>query len=1462
MQAIGARLTLLLLVAGILTCDWITGPANQAPQAVGRIPDQIVEVDSAVVLDLAAYFADLDGDTLSYTAVPAAPATAGANVSGRMLAVTGVAAGETVVTVTAQDPDSLTAMQSFAVTVPNRVPLVADTIPDGEVFVDDTLEIDVAAYFVDPDGDDLEYGAASSDTARATVSLSGSEVSVTGMAVGAATVTVTVRDPGGLEAEQSFEVTVPNRMPVAVGTIGDRVLEVDSVTALDVTPFFADPDRDALNYVVVSSDLGRVGVVLTASEVTLTGVAKGGVTVTVTARDPGGLEARQSFGVMVPNRTPEAVSAIEDREVFVGEGVEIDVTPFFADPDGDSLEYSVVSSDTARVAVEGMGGAVTVRGVAVGTVTVSVTAGDPEGLVAEQDFEVMVPNRPPEPLGTIAALEVFVGDTAALDVAAYFTEPDGEALAYAAESSSSATAAVAVSGSSVAVAAMAVGGATVTVTARDPHGVWAEQQFVVTVPNRAPETVGGIADRVVEVDSIEVFDIAARFTEPDGEDLKYEAVSSDTSRVGVAITASTLGLTGLAAGSATVTVTARDPGGLEAVQRFVVTVPNRAPVTTGRIADQVVRAGDSAVVDLAAHFADPDGDTLVYAATSSDRTRATASVSRSALIVTGVAGGSATVRVSARDSAGLVATQSFHVTVPNQAPEAVGTIGNRSVEINRSFSLDISPYFTDPDGDALTYTATSSSTARVTVSVSGSTVTVTGNRAGIVTITVTATDPDGRSANQDFRVRVEQGNRRPRPAGTIPDASLSETNTLAVNVSQYFRDPDGDDLDYTANSSDPAVAGASVSGTVLTVVGESEGEATITATATDPGGLSTTQRFDVTVEPAPPSDLVVGAPSANPNAVGPGETFALSATVRNRGGGAASTGTTLRYYRSADRTIGTGDTEIGTDAVPRLASSQSSSQSLAVTAPSALGTYYYGACADAVDNESSADNNCSSAARVVVTESNRAPRAVGRIADHSLDVGDDASIDAAPYFTDPDGDDLSYSAASSNTGVARVTRSGGTITVAAVGGGDATITVTATDPGGLTATQRFEVEVEESNRAPFVASAIPDLNAVPGEQWVVFPLSNIFTDPDGDDLTWTTWSGNTAVADPEILGDTVFVDAVALGSTVVTVTATDPEGLFAADAFQVTVVSARFDLDLHFTDDVAEAHRTAIRNARDRWEAILADTELEDISFTPPVECREFYHPTLNLVDDHAVFVGLLRIDGRGGVIARASYCHTRQSDGTPVVSRTMFDVADIDLVYSLGDLEDVALHEFAHGLGFTDEYFEDHNLLDTVSDPHFTGALAIAAFNSAGGASYTGAKVPVTLFSHNHWRESVFGLEVMTPLMDPGATHPFSAITLQAMADLGYVVDVSLADDYQLSTTPPPDAAADTAEHVYDLSHDFERGPVMVIGTDGRVVRVIPPPRGTVLPSFPRKEVRIDPRERDRPRWVRSSSRRSPPRP
>ena len=138
-----------------------------------------------------------------------------------------------------------------------------------------------------------------------------------------------------------------------------------------------------------------------------------------------------------------------------------------------------------------------------------------------------------------------------------------------------------------------------------------------------------------------------------------------------------------------------------------------------------------------------------------------------------------------------------------------------------------------------------------------------------------------------------------------------------------------------------------------------------------PSGASNQTTATPALRPTPPPppptnpDLEVQSPSVNDNSPVTGATFTLAATVRNAGDGEAAA-TTLRYFRSEDATITPDDTAEGTAAVRRLAASATSSESIDLTAPSTAGTYYYGACVDAVRGESNTANNCSAAVEVEV----------------------------------------------------------------------------------------------------------------------------------------------------------------------------------------------------------------------------------------------------------------------------------------------------------------------------------------------------------------------------------------------------------------------------------------------------------------------------------------------------------------
>ena len=684
-------------------------------------------------------------------------------------------------------------------------------------------------------------------------------------------------------------------------------------------------------------------------------------------------------------------------QVTVNVGETSSVTACFNDANGDMLSYTATSSNPGVATANISGASITVTAVAPGNTTVTVTASDPGGLQGQQSFSVMVPNRAPEPRGTLANISLPVGQTTTIQVSQYFSEPDGETLTYSANASDPAVAGVSIAGSTVTVAAQAKGSATVTIVASDPGGLSATQSFVFTVPNREPMPVGTIDAQTVEVGQSVTLDVATSFDDPDDDPLTYTAASSIPTVARTSVSGSAVTISAVGPGVTTVTITATDDDQATATQRVRVTVPqpNRPPQRVGSIPAQQINIGQSATVNVAAYFSDPDGDALTYTATSSSPTVTRASVSGSTVTITGLSAGTATITVTARDPEGLTATQQARVTVqqPNRAPTRVGSIPAQSLNPGGIATVNASPYFTDPDGDALTYTAASSNSVVARSSVSGSTVTITGVTAGTATITVTARDPGGLSASQSISVRVASvgapdlqfTNVTPTsvtgsPGGTVQaDFTLRNSGnaTAAATTIRIYQSTNSSistsdtEIGRASTSSLGAGQSRTITGTV-TLASQASGTFYFGLCADRVSGESNTQNncsrgVRVTVTGSGGPDLVVSL-SRSSVTVAPGSSFTFEKTVRNQGD-ASSASTRIRLYLSDNATISTSDTELGQPAsVPALGPSETATGPtvIRVGAGTPEGTTYVGHCVDAVSGESNTSNNCSSAITVTI----------------------------------------------------------------------------------------------------------------------------------------------------------------------------------------------------------------------------------------------------------------------------------------------------------------------------------------------------------------------------------------------------------------------------------------------------------------------------------------------------------------
>ena len=96
-------------------------------------------------------------------------------------------------------------------------------------------------------------------------------------------------------------------------------------------------------------------------------------------------------------------------------------------------------------------------------------------------------------------------------------------------------------------------------------------------------------------------------------------------------------------------------------------------------------------------------------------------------------------------------------------------------------------------------------------------------------------------------------NASPVTRGTIPTQTLSVGTHRKVDAAEYlidpdiFVDPNTPPLTYSVSSSNEGIATADVTGSVVTITPVMPGSATITVTATDVGGLTTTQAIEVIV---------------------------------------------------------------------------------------------------------------------------------------------------------------------------------------------------------------------------------------------------------------------------------------------------------------------------------------------------------------------------------------------------------------------------------------------------------------------------------------------------------------------------------------------------------------------------------------------------------------------------------------
>ena len=322
-----------------------------------------------------------------------------------------------------------------------------------------------------------------------------------------------------------------------------------------------------------------------------------------------------------------------------------------------------------------------------------------------------------------------------------------------------------------------------------------------------PPTAKEISDITMDInDEPILLELSSYFTDSDGDPLTF-TVESNNENVAALISNKELTINPKNAGESSITVTATDTSGASVNVSFIVTintVREEKPVVTKPFPDLSFGEDNEKEYDLGEYFNDAEG-LFTYSVTSTDPNVATADISdKGVLKITKKSPGTTTITVTAQNSIGEQVVTSFTVTVqeaetpdePVNIPPVAIQIPNQTSYKGTVKTVDLSTYFSDPNGDSLSYSVSSANELVGTASVNGSTLSLTPKALGSTTITVTANDGKEGTVAQTFTFSVI--NATPVITLTNENAKQTITNENKVLIKGTVADADRDTLTVKA----------------------------------------------------------------------------------------------------------------------------------------------------------------------------------------------------------------------------------------------------------------------------------------------------------------------------------------------------------------------------------------------------------------------------------------------------------------------------------------------------------------------------------------------------------------------------------------------------------------------------------------------------------------------------------------
>lgn len=462
------------------------------------------------------------------------------------------------------------------------VTITEDETPFGE-------ESQVVTYTLSP---------ASVSFANVSIDQSTGEVSITAVAdaFGTQEFTVTADDgqANNNTATQIFVLTiVDNLAPEVIATIANTTMDEDQATlsVVNVTTLFSDPETDPLTYAVSDDFGGSVSVILNGDllEVTPAANYNGSGTVTVSASDAN-QTASTSFTLTVNsiNDVPTLEVTLTDQEATEDQSFSYTLpSGVFADVDGDIITISVGTIPT-WLTFDGAIFSGTPGNGDVASTNVEVVGDDGNGGTVTATFSLTVDNVNDAPAVETPVADVMVDEDAAtsnISLSNVFEDVDaGDQLTLSASAGENSLISLVLNGETLEVGykADASGAVMVTLTAVDGSGASVTDQFMVTVNSVNDAPVFDLSTTTVSLEEnftgMVPVAILAGLVPADEMDqtVTYTISSDDTAVINAVLNGSSIELTAIldSFGEQTFSVTANDgqSENSEHVMSFTVTV--------------------------------------------------------------------------------------------------------------------------------------------------------------------------------------------------------------------------------------------------------------------------------------------------------------------------------------------------------------------------------------------------------------------------------------------------------------------------------------------------------------------------------------------------------------------------------------------------------------------------------------------------------------------------------------------------------------------------------------------------------------------------------------------------------------------------------------------------------------------------------------------------------------------------